>query len=371
MILNKTYSKEHLKQLAFASGADIGIIERNIYALRLTELLGQSGLDFIFKGGTCLTILLNKIYRLSTDVDIAVPKGTDINKYIDMISTEFPFESVQYKVKNDTNSNKDGIQKLHFLFIGTSSATNKPIRIKLDVLFEDNTYALLEEREIKNSLLLTSEPYVKVKTPSIDCILGDKLTAFGPHCTGVPFQKTIVVKGIREQINCELEVIKQMYDISNLFDSFINSKNVHDTYMKTVKEEIKYRKNDAYSPKNITIEEALMDSINSASIIISRDSKNPEYKTLLEGTRQITSHIYDDLFNAETARARACKVMYLASCILTNNEIKKITDPTIYLKANVSKTRFPKIKELRNTFPLEFAYAVEALKLLGDDVENI
>lgn len=48
-----------------------------------------------------------------------------------------------------------------------------------------------------------------VTMPSVDCILGDKLTAFAPHTTGIPYN-----------IDKELEIIKQMYDISCLFDEF-------------------------------------------------------------------------------------------------------------------------------------------------------
>lgn len=86
------------------------------------------------------------------------------------------------------------------------------------MLFEKDTYAHLEEREIKNNFLLTSDPITKIKVPSIDCILGDKLTAFAPNTTGVPFVKTIYKDGILTDINCELEIIKQLYDISNLFE---------------------------------------------------------------------------------------------------------------------------------------------------------
>ena len=41
----------------------------------------------------------------------------------------------------------------------------------------------------------------------MDCILGDKLTAFAPYTIGIPFG-----------VDKELEIIKQLNDIACLFD---------------------------------------------------------------------------------------------------------------------------------------------------------
>ena len=50
-----------------------------------------------------------------------------------------------------------------------------------------------------------------VTVPSFDDILGDKLTAFAPNTTGIPYQKS----GNSQT----MEIIKQLYDIGYLFDS--------------------------------------------------------------------------------------------------------------------------------------------------------
>lgn len=239
------------------------------------------------------------------------------------------------------------------------------------MLFEKDTYAHLEEREIKNNFLLTSDPITKIKVPSIDCILGDKLTAFAPNTTGVPFVKTIYKDGILTDINCELEIIKQLYDISNLFEYIKNSKDVYETYIRTVKEEIKYRANDKHKPINVTVEDALLDTIQTAYVIAARDTNDKNYHMLSEGCRELGTHLFSGTFNAEVARSRACKVMYIAACILKNIEIKKIDNFEIYNKADISQTRYPKLKDLRKFAEKEFAYAVEALRILGEPISNI
>ena len=44
----------------------------------------------------------------------------------------------------------------------------------------------------------------------LDDILGDKLTAFAPNTTGIPYEKSGLSRA--------MEIIKQLYDIGNLFE---------------------------------------------------------------------------------------------------------------------------------------------------------
>ena len=43
-------------------------------------------MPFIFKGGTCLMMLMDKPRRLSTDIDIIVEPGTDLDDYLEKAS---------------------------------------------------------------------------------------------------------------------------------------------------------------------------------------------------------------------------------------------------------------------------------------------
>jgi predicted nucleotidyltransferase component of viral defense system len=46
------------------------ILEKMIYALHLVERLKSNGLEFVFKGGTSLVLLLEEGNRFSIDIDI-------------------------------------------------------------------------------------------------------------------------------------------------------------------------------------------------------------------------------------------------------------------------------------------------------------
>ena len=62
---------------------DVNLIEKVIRAFSLVEMLSESGCPYIWKGGSCLMLLLRSgLHRLSIDVDIVCPPGTDIEQYL-------------------------------------------------------------------------------------------------------------------------------------------------------------------------------------------------------------------------------------------------------------------------------------------------
>ena len=86
------------------------------------------------------------------------------------------------------------------------------------------------EKEIKNELLLLEGEPLKVKIPSINCILGDKLTAFAPHTTGILLNT-----------GKYMEIMKQMYDVCTLMDEFDGYQEMNKTYWRIAEQEIAYR----------------------------------------------------------------------------------------------------------------------------------
>ena len=56
-------------------------MEKCIHALQLLGLLAESGLPFVFKGGTSMVLLLDRLRRLSIDIDIVSesPEAVDLD----------------------------------------------------------------------------------------------------------------------------------------------------------------------------------------------------------------------------------------------------------------------------------------------------
>jgi len=179
--------------------------------LTLLEELRKSKLDFIFKGGTALMFMFNKPGRLSIDIDIIL--HPEIHN-LEEIFSEIVENSNFIRCELQNRSNKTGIEKAYYKFFynPTHKTHSGEEYILLDILFEQNPYNKLIETEINSYFLKLKDEPLKVFTPSFDDILGDKLTAFAPKTTGVPFFKG--------EHSMSMEIVKQLYDIESLFDAF-------------------------------------------------------------------------------------------------------------------------------------------------------
>lgn len=103
MLTCENYTEQHIYDLWKETGADPSILERTVFAFGLLEAIRSVGLPFIFKGGTSLLLLLDEPRRLSTDIDIIVEPGTDVEDYIQRAGKIFPFLSVEKNVRNGSN----------------------------------------------------------------------------------------------------------------------------------------------------------------------------------------------------------------------------------------------------------------------------
>lgn len=125
--------------------------------------------------------------------------------------------------------------------IFNSVTDNSEKYILLDVAFECNKYPNVIEKIIK-SKKLNIESNLLVKMPSIESILGDKLTVLAPRTTGISYNS-----------EKELELMKQLYDVDKLFNEAEDIYEIRESFINIANREIKYRK-----LKDITYEDVLM-----------------------------------------------------------------------------------------------------------------
>jgi len=346
VITKENYSEEHIRQIENENRRDPLLIERTLFAFGLLEALTKVGLSFIFKGGTSLMLLLSRPMRLSTDIDIVVEPGTDIEKYIEKARVIFPFiDGIEQE-----REQKGRMEKRHFKFI-YNSQVNAPdtLYILLDVLFEENEYPIVTRKEIKNDLLLTEGENLLVTMPTVDCILGDKISAFAPHTTGIRFGKK------------NLEIMKQFFDVCTLIDEFTNFECVLNSYKRISEREIAYRE------IKCTPKDALLDSFSAALCIGSRGKiLKEDFPNYLEGSRRVTNHIFEKGFNMEKASRIAPKVIYMVACLLTETPFEKVVDARKYNNEILSQEDLLMLKELKKIDPVAYAYVVKADKLMGN-----
>lgn len=344
MIQPISFAEEHIRELQKTSKRDPVLLERAVYAFGLLEALARVGMPFIFKGGTCLMLLMERPRRLSTDIDIIVAPGTDLDAFIQDASKIFPFQSVEEQRRLGKNS----IEKRHFKFTYDSPINHRPLYILLDVLFEENHYTELVDKEIKTELLLTEPEYLTIQIPSANCILADKLTAFAPHTTGIP-------------LNAEkdMEVMKQFYDVTSLLDIFSDLDHVRHTYEEIAKAE------SAYRGLKITAKDSLQDTFDAALCIAARGKYQPEeYAVYVKGIRELRGHIYAENYSPEIAATRATKVMYIAACLMAGTEYVRIDDYAELTGKSLDSEKLKPISYLRKVSPEAYAYAVQVDKLI-------
>lgn len=188
---------------------DKNLIEKVIRALSLLEMLVQAHCPFVFKGGTALMLILGKsAHRLSIDVDIICPPGTCIENYLQAFA-EHGFEQLELVERKQRGNVPKSHSKL-FYQICYKGDSNIRSYILLDVLYEDLHYYKTQQLCIDTPFILVEGEPIEVTVPSVEDILGDKLTAFAPNTTGIPYYKG--------EKCCSMEIAKQLYDVARLFE---------------------------------------------------------------------------------------------------------------------------------------------------------
>jgi len=302
MIQPDSRTIEWMQQVAAENNfSNITLIEKTIRAFSLLELLALSGCPFVFKGGTALMLHMDSAKRLSIDIDIICPPGTNIEEFVQKFALEYGFGEVKL-VERVTPHN---VPKTHakFFYQVTYVTNTETECILLDVLFEDIYYHNVEQLPIQSRFLkLEGEPVI-VNVPSKADMLGDKLTAFAPNTTGIPY-----FKGDKD---CSMEIIKQLFDVASLFDATDDLTVVATTFHKFATVELQYRNLD---PKNIT---QVLDDIYQTSLCIClKGLVEPDtFKLLQTGTKRIQSFIHSEKYNIDSAIINASKAAYLSVLI--------------------------------------------------------
>src|SRR5690606_29100174 len=229
MINKNEISIEWLNQVSKQHrNADKILVEKVICALLLLEVLAKQNLSFVFKGGTALMLHFNPTKRLSIDIDIILPSEPEnLESILDAIVKEQGFLRKELQHRSATSK----IKKEHYKFFYTPlHKTNKTEEyVLLDILFEEVNYAKLVSLPIQSDFVPIIDQPLNVNVPSLEDILGDKLTAFAPNTTGIPYFK--------KDDSMNMEIIKQLYDIGNLFDVATYIETIKTTFYRFVKTE--------------------------------------------------------------------------------------------------------------------------------------
>jgi len=313
MINSHSFTKEWIESQEMSNSRQVEIIEKLIQAFSLLEILAQQDFDFIFKGGSSLLLHFDDFHRFSVDIDIMI-NPDQLNQFLSYIKS---FSNEHFYAVLEDKRKPSLLQKVHYKFYYNSvlPTTNpKPTYVILDVVIDEIPYQETIEKEIKLKYLDHQAPYAKVRIPSPDEMLGDKLTAFAPTTIGIRYDD--------EKFT---EIIKQLYDCAKLFQVSTNFDLVIKTYNEIGKRELAYRE---ISDK--TISDCLVDTLNACKLILSegKTGLKMNFGYLIRGITGFSNFVTDE-FNIHSAKVCAMKV-YVCSIMIQaggkNQYFKQLED---------------------------------------------
>ena len=331
--------------------ADKILVEKVIRALLLLEGLVKQKLSFVFKGGTALMLHLKSNKRLSIDIDIIISeKPEKLNELLDSVAAEQGFLRKELEQRNINSK----IDKAHykFYYYPLHKTSKDEEYVLLDILFEEVQYKNLTDIKIESSFLPEKEAPLLVKSACLEDITGDKLTAFAPNTTGIPYFKG--------KDSMSMEIIKQLYDIGNLFDNVTDLQTIKSTFEKFVKTELKYREMNTLTEQNV-----LEDIYQTSLCIVTRglDGKG-DFDQLQQGIQRISRFIFSESYHIEKAITHASKVAYFAALIKYDAKtIDKYGDPLQMKEWIIGEPLNTKLNRLKKSNPEAFYYWYKIYKL--------
>ncbi len=341
MIQQKCTSTEWISEIAKKNKADRVLVQKLIRALMLLEGLTETNLQFIFKGGTALMLLLNSTKRLSIDIDIIVSgKVENLNGLMSQIALGKGFTRVEEQHRIASS----GIQKAHYKFYFPNSLrANDEEFVLLDILFEEVHYSTLINTPIQSSFVDHDGEILVAKTPDFNNLMGDKLTAFAPNTTGIPYEKS--GRGMGQ------EIIKQLYDIGNIFERIDDVQVVKNVFSNFALAELQYRNrgNDV----NVVFYDIIE---NCLSISLRQPIGNVNFNVLHLGLRQISNFIFSETYPIEKATMHAARTAYLVALMNTTTAIERYSNRMDMTTWQIEQPNPTKLNKLKKSNPEAFYY---------------
>lgn len=333
------------------------LLERALHAFALLGHLAESGLDFVFKGGTSLLLHVPVIRRLSIDIDILCSAPAEIlEESVAKVATVAPFVHFE----EDDRGTRGLPLRRHFKFYYTPVLEGNPAPfVILDVVEESDIPHDVITKPITPDILQIRRE-IPVKVPTVESLLADKLTAFAPKTIGVPFEPP------NGRDADTMQIMKQLFDVGELFDLAEDLSSIRQVYLKVFALENHYRGD------NFTPEQTLNDTLDAALHLSKHNLKGvkdgPEAEKLLDGVRKLSSHLVNHRFNPTIAKIAAAKAALLSRLILVEDQNESLSHWRTLPAVNeigdlVIEGTWKQLQRLRNTSPEAFFYWYQAAKL--------
>lgn len=225
----ETFDSARIKQL-LSTGLINNIVnlEKAIFSLEYLGQLQKEGLDFVFKGGSAIQVILrDKWTRLSVDADICSDvSDKELLEVMSNIHQRFDKQAFSFKVRDREIAGP--IPFYLYIFDAPSVVVAGEKRsCLLDVMGVKPQYPVTQVA-LKTSFF---ESDTTITVPTIGALLGDKLSTIGPNTMG------------RRLVDSRngVEYAKHFYDIKNLQEEAFNFKDCNIAFYEAIEMQTKIR----------------------------------------------------------------------------------------------------------------------------------
>ena len=193
------FRKDHYE--AQTGHAPAHLCELVVHCLEVVGQLAKRGLEFRFKGGNSLLVLLADPQRFSIDVDIVTTESKErLHELVEAIATECPpFTRWESRAPRTKPWLPMISFKLHFESV---YQPEEDAFVMLDCVLEPPPYPGVW-RPVQCGEIYACDAEVEV--PSVSGLIGDKLLTLGPSTLGIPLGK-----------NKEAHRLKHVFDLGLL-----------------------------------------------------------------------------------------------------------------------------------------------------------
>ncbi|MDF7824461.1 nucleotidyl transferase AbiEii/AbiGii toxin family protein [Pontiellaceae bacterium B12227] len=352
MILGKCFSESHVRQCCKEMNLQgTLLLEKSIHALALLGSLSESGIPFVFKGGTSLLLHLTEIRRLSIDIDIVSHVSKEqLTKVLDKITSTKPFN--KYVEVSPGFSGKPDMLRFEVHYDPIIDTTQP--YVLLEVVEEENCPLPCEQKTISASFINTDRD-VKVTTPTVNALLGDKLTAFAPNTIGVHYQD-------EHGASTALQVVKQLFDIGELFDHVTDMAEVRTAYKAS------YAVENKYYDERYSLDQVINDTADTALALCrynkgDKASVTSDISAISLGIDELRNHLVRNEFRLKSeAQIAAAKTYALAEyareniSMTVNDRLKSVNDKISVISNTNLPDEYRDMEHLKQINPKAFYY---------------
>ena len=294
-MFNKNQIENLRKELKIS---DPCIFEKTVRAFSLLDGLLKVYPGLIFKGGTSILLHQFPPERLSIDLDILLLEQDreSLLENVNAIAKTSGFKTVKEDKRQSV------IPKAHYKFRYDPFFGTKEDSILLDVVFCEQPYYRIVEKPLKGHPLISSDTDGIVKIPTIDGLIGDKMTATSPKTIGLCLTE-----------GRDMEYLKQIVDLGVLFGMIEDLKDIRETFSKTCAMENDFR-NTKHSKGEILDDILEVAFRYSQWLLKGADNSFKEINGINKGLGRLANHLVRKISHDDLKVAFA-KVAYIGKLI--------------------------------------------------------